>query len=361
MPEAVYIHIPFCRSICHYCDFCKFILNKEWVKPYLDALKNEINECYMGEEIKTIYIGGGTPSSLDKEDLKYLMGIIKVFNKNHLTEFTFECNWEDIDEELIDILIKNGVNRVSIGVESFDVNNLKLMNRHANYEEIKNKMTLLRVKGINNINLDLMYALPNESLKTVKQDLKQFIKLNPEHISTYSLILEDNTFFEVKKLHPLDEDLDYEMYKYICKKLVKNGYEHYEISNFAKKGYNSAHNLTYWKNKEYYGFGCGASGYYEGVRYDNTRSITKYIHGDKKRVTNLLSKDDIMDYHLILGFRLLKGINVKEFNELYNVDMFERYPLKGLIKYEDLVYENDYIFINPKKIYMMNEILLKCV
>ena len=361
MINSVYIHIPFCKSICTYCDFCKFLYNSEWVNDYLNKLELEIKDRYMDEEIKTIYIGGGTPSTLKYPELQRLFEIIKLFNFSENLEFTFECNVEDITENLINLLVENNVNRISIGVESFDINNLSLMNRHIDFYDLQNKMSMIRTLGINNINLDLMYALPNETLKTLKNDVKMLLKLNPEHISTYSLILEEHTFLSVNNTKHISEDIDYEMYKYICKKLKKYSYNHYEVSNFAKEGYESKHNITYWKNKEYYGFGAGASGYVCGVRYDNTRSLSKYIEADIFSKKEILSKEDIMDYHIMLGLRLLKGINVDEFNKLYNINIFERYPLNGLIKYGDIIYQNGYIFINPDKIYLMNEILSKCV
>ena len=358
---SVYIHIPFCRSICSYCDFCKFLYNKEWASGYLKKLDYEIESRYMGEVIKTIYIGGGTPSILNNEELDILFEIIKKFNLSNEYEFTFECNIEDINESLIDKLIKNKVNRISIGIESFDPKNLSTMGRTCSFEDALEKVNLIRKKGIDNINLDLMYALPDEKMKTLKTDIKLLLKLNPSHISTYSLILEDNTFLSYRKTESLDENLDYEMYKYIVKTLHKKGYNHYEVSNFARDNYESKHNTVYWENKEYYGFGCGASGYVSGVRYDNTRSLTKYIESDTFSTKNLLSKIDIMDYHLILGFRLLRGISLDEFKNLYGITMESRYPIKALLKYGDLILKDGYIMINPERIYVMNEILTKCV
>lgn len=361
MISSVYIHIPFCRSICTYCDFCKFIYNKEWVNDYLNKLELEVNDRYMDETINTIYIGGGTPSILNNKELDKLFSIIKKFNISNNLEFTFECNLEDINEELIKYLKDNNVNRISIGVESFNPHNLEIMNRMMDYKRLEDSINMIRRIGINNINLDLMYAMPEENMKVLKSDLKYLVKLNPEHISTYSLILEDNTYLKYKNTHPINEELDYEMYNYICKYLKKHGYNHYEVSNFSKIGYESKHNRVYWENKEYYGFGCGASGYVSGVRYSNTRSLSKYIESDIFSTKELLSKDEIIDYHMILGLRLLKGINVEYFNNLYNVDMFKRYPIDTLIKYEDLVYKDGYIYINPSRIYVMNEILGKIV
>ena len=359
--KSVYIHIPFCKSICSYCDFCKFFYNKKWIEDYLNALEKEILDKYLGEDITTIYIGGGTPSSLDKKELEKLFKIIKVFKTPNLKEFTFECNPSDITEELIDILVKNKVNRVSIGIESFDKNNLTFLKRESNFEDIKEKIDLLKKKGITNINVDLMYALPGETIKVLKNDLKQFMKLEVPHISTYSLMIEDHTYLSYKNTTPINEELDAKMYQTIINFLRKNKYTHYEVSNFSKTGFESNHNLVYWNNEEYYGFGAGASGYHEGFRYDNTKSLTKYISGEYTQVSNMLSKNDKMDYEIILGLRKMQGINVKEFHDKYGVNIQNKYNIKPLLEDEELIYEDGYIFINPDKIYIMNEILIKII
>ena len=358
---SVYIHIPFCKSICSYCDFCKVLYNKEWAVNYLKKLKSEIEDRYMGESVRTIYIGGGTPSCLSLKEIEYVLLLTNLFKKSELEEFTFECNIEDLNEELLKLLKKYNVNRLSIGVESFDKNNLVFMKRNSSYENVKSKIELARSLGFNNINLDLIYALPQEKLSTLKKDIKLLLSLNPEHISTYSLMIEDNTFLGYKKINAIDDEKDYEMYEYICKKLSKSGYKHYEVSNFAKDGYESKHNLVYWNNLEYYGFGCGASGYISGVRYDNTRSLTKYLNGEFKSSDQLLSEMSIMEYELMLGLRKLDGVSLEEFYNKYKVNMQDVFPIKPLIKNGDLIYKDGYIKINPKKLYVMNEILLKLV
>lgn len=359
--SSVYIHIPFCKNICAYCDFCKVLYNKEWVVKYLKKLKEEIKDRYMGEQIKTIYIGGGTPSALSLKEIEYLLTLTKLFNTDILEEFTFECNIEDINEELLNLLAKFKVNRLSIGIESFNKENLLLMKRNVDYNDVAKKMELIRNKGFFNVNLDLIYALPGEKISVLKKDIKLLLKLNPEHISTYSLMIEDNTFLKYKKINTIPEELDAFMYEYICKKLRKHGFKHYEISNFAKDGFESKHNLVYWNNEEYYGFGCGASGYIAGVRYDNTRNLSKYLNGEVDSNDNLLSNETIMEYEIILGLRKLEGINLQEFYNKYKVNMQDAFPIKPLIKNGDLIYKDGYVMINPKKLYIMNEILLKIV
>lgn len=357
--ESVYIHIPFCKSICSYCDFCKMYYNGSFVTQYLNALIKEIQDKYMGEEIKTLYIGGGTPSALTIKDLNYLFDIIKKFNLSSDLEFTFECNLNDINEELLTLLKNNGVNRLSIGIESFNENKLKFMERSHTYEEAMEAMKLARNLGFDNINVDFIYGIPGESIKDMKKDLDMILKLNPDHVSTYSLIIEDNTKIGSAGVLPIPEELDASMYEYICDMLDSKKYEHYEVSNFAKDGKKSKHNLKYWNNEEYYGFGLGASGYIHGVRYDNTRSLTKYINGEYVKSEEMLSKEDKMYYELMLGFRKMEGINLKEFYRKYEINMQEAFNLKDVLNEEELIVDGEYIYINPADIYVMDEILIK--
>lgn len=359
--KSAYIHIPFCKSICSYCDFCKMNYQKEWIEVYLDVLKEEIEEKYADEYLDTIYIGGGTPSCLSKEELNKLFDVIKIFNLNEEYEFTFECNVNDITEELLNILKENQVNRLSIGVESFNNNNLKLIERKHTFDDALTKINLVKNYGFNNINVDLIYALPEETLSTVKKDINQLLKLDIPHISTYSLIIEEHTKLKIKGIKEIDQDLDAKMYEYIVKKLTNNNYNHYEISNFAKKGYESRHNLTYWNNEYYYGFGLGAHGYVHGVRYENTRSFHDYLNGNYILEENILSKQQIMENELMLGLRKTKGINLNEFFNKYDINLQDVFDIKPLLKTKDLIYKNGNIFVNPSKLYVMNEILLKLI
>ena len=359
--KAVYIHIPFCNSICSYCDFCKVVYNHDWINPYLEKLESEIDNSYMGEEIETLYIGGGTPSCLSIEELTRLFKILDKFKKANTIEFTFECNLNDIEEEKFKFLYSHGVNRLSIGIESFDNEKLEFMKRESNFKDAKKKMALLRSIGFKNINIDLMYAIPGETVKILKSDLKKFLKLKPEHISTYSLIIEKNTLVGLNKVKPIEEERDFKLYEIICKRLKKKGYIHYEVSNFAKNGYESKHNLTYWNNEEYYGFGVGASGFVEAIRYENTKSLTEYLKGNTISSKSLMSKVDNMENELILGLRKLEGINLEKFFDKFEENMQNIFPIKPLIKNGDLIYKDGYIYINPKKLYVMNEILLKLI
>ena len=357
--KSVYIHIPFCSSICSYCDFSKFYYNEVWVNQYLEALNNEIDLNYKGEVLNTLYIGGGTPSCLNIEQLTKLFNIIKKFNLSTKVEFTFECNVENINKEKLEFLYKKGVNRLSIGVQTFNNDLLKILNRHHTKEEVIEKINLAKSIGFNNINVDLIYAIPKEDMNILKNDLDLFLSLNINHISTYSLIIEPNTKLYIDKFKNIDEDLDYEMYKYICTKLKKNGYNHYEISNFAKDGYESSHNLTYWNNEEYYGFGLGASGYVNGVRYDNTKNLNKYLNKNYIYESHELELKETIENEFILGLRKVKGINKKIFQDKYNINIKDINHVKKLITDGKLLEDEDNIYINPKYLYTSNDILIE--
>lgn len=361
MVKSMYIHIPFCKSICSYCDFAKILYNEKYVMPYLEKLKNEVIDAYDGKEINTLYIGGGTPSCLNENELIYLSEIIKTIKLSDSYEFTFECNIEDISPDLLILLKDMKVNRLSIGIESFNKCKLDFMNRKADFKDVQQKINLVRSYGFDNINLDLMYGLPGETLKDTKKDLKYILKLNPEHISTYSLIIEDHTMCKIRSDENIDPEEEIKMYEYIVKTLKKKGYNHYEVSNFSKSGYQSKHNMTYWNNEEYYGFGLGASGYIEGFRYDNTKNLDAYLLGKYRESEVLMSKSDMMENEVMLGLRKMEGINLQEFFDKYEINMQDAFPIKPLIKNKELIYKDGYVYINPKYIYVMNELLLKLI
>ena len=358
--RSVYIHIPFCSSICSYCDFCKFLHDDIWAEEYLLHLEKEINKYYDNDIVKTIYIGGGTPSTLNIKNLNKLMEIVKIFKRVDNLEFTFEMNVNDITEEKLIILKNNGVNRISVGVESFNKNNLAFLNRKHNKKDIFNNINLLK-KYFDNINVDLIYALPIETLNVLKSDIKEVLKLNVNHISTYSLIIENNTVLSVKNIKPIDEDKDSKMFKYIVKKLKSKGYKHYEVSNFAKPGFESKHNLNYWNNDEYYGFGLGSHGFISELRYENTRSFNNYLK-DNYRVNELvISKKEDMENQVILGLRKLDGIDVKEFFDKYKENIQDIFNIKPLLREGLLKMNGNNIYIPEEKIYVMNYILNRII
>lgn len=356
--ESVYVHIPFCNNICSYCDFPKMYYYKKWINNYLDSLKYEIETKYKKEIIKTIYIGGGTPTSLDNSELKKLLDILSVIKKDKTLEYTIECNLDSLTEEKIDLFKTYGINRLSIGIETFNQNHLKILNRKlGNLNLIK----YAKKKGIENINVDLIYALPNQEIDELKEDLNNILKLDVKHISTYSLMIEPHTVLYNNKTEYIDQEKDYQMYNLICDTLLKKGYIHYEVSNFAKEGYESKHNLNYWNNKKYYGFGLGASGYIDNIRYTNTGSINEYLNKKYDYIKEELTKKEIMENEMILGLRKIKGVNTLEFYKKYGEKVEEFFDIHKLLEEGKLIKEDNYIYINDKYIYVSNEILINFI
>lgn len=354
--RSVYIHIPFCKSICSYCDFCKFLHEEVYASEYLNELSKEIDKYYDNDKIRTLYIGGGTPSVLSLNNLKKLFEITKKFDTSLLEEFTFEMNIDDITEEKLLLLKTNNVNRISIGIQSFNEINLKYLNRKHTKNEIIKNINLAK-NYFTNINVDLMFALPIETFSTLKKDVKEILRLDVPHISTYSLIIEQNTVLSHNKVKPIEEDLDYKMYSYILKELKKNNYNHYEVSNFAKEGYQSKHNLNYWQNNEYYGFGLGAHGFISELRYENTRSFNTYLKGNYRFNELVLSKREDMENEVILGLRKLEGINIVDFFNKYKINIQEEFNITPLLKNGLLKIKDNNIYIPEEKIYIMNTIL----
>lgn len=355
---SIYIHIPFCNSICTYCDFCKIFYNKKYINDYLNNLEQEIKVRYKSEIVNTIFIGGGTPSSLDDEELIRLMNIIEIFKLNDNYEFTVECNIESITENKLKIMKKYGVNRISIGVESFDNSIIKLLGRNHTKKDVYNKMGIVK-RYFSNINIDLIYAAYDD-INILKSDIDCFLKLDIPHISTYSLIIEDNTMLKINGMKNIDEDIDYEMYKYIEDALEKNDYIHYEISNYAKNGYQSKHNLVYWNNEEYYGFGLSSTSYINNERITNTKNLRKYLNGEYLDTSVYEDKDIRMENEIMLGLRKLDGIDLDRFKEKFNVSLEDIYNIDNLVRNGYLIRDNNCIKIDKKYMYISNEIIVRC-
>lgn len=354
---SIYIHIPFCNSICTYCDFCKIFYNKKYINDYLNNLEQEIKVRYKSEIVNTIFIGGGTPSSLDDEELIRLMNIIEIFKLNDNYEFTVECNIESITENKLKIMKKYGVNRISIGVESFDNSIIKLLGRNHTKKDVYNKMGIVK-RYFSNINIDLIYAAYDD-INILKSDIDCFLKLDIPHISTYSLIIEDNTMLKINGMKNIDEDIDYEMYKYIEDALEKNDYIHYEISNYAKNGYQSKHNLVYWNNEEYYGFGLSSTSYINNERITNTKDLRKYLNGEYLDTSVYEDKDIRMENEIMLGLRKLDGIDLDRFKEKFNVSLEDIYNIDNLVRNGYLIRDNNCIKIDKKYMYISNEIIVR--
>lgn len=360
MVSSVYIHIPFCKTICSYCDFCKIYYDKKYISKYLDCLEKEILSRYKGEVINTIYIGGGTPTSLDYEELERLFQIIKIFKTSDNLEYSIESNIECLDEKKILLLKKYGINRVSLGVQSFNDKILKELNRHHTKDQVFDVVSMLKKYDIHNINIDLIYGVTDE-VDIIEKDIDSFLELDIPHISCYSLIIEDGTCFGGSNREYIDDDIDMNMYKYICKKLNDMGYCHYEISNYCRDGYESLHNINYWNNGEYYGFGLGAVSYIENNRISNTKSLTKYLDNYYEYEKNFEDKDVRMENEMILGLRMLKGVNIYEFYDKYNEEIIDYFDIDDLIRDKKLIIENGYIRINQDYLYLSNDILIKFI
>lgn len=356
--KSIYIHIPFCSDICSYCDFTKLYHLDKYINSYFMSLEQEVKKRYQGELIETLYIGGGTPSCLTIEEMKCLFSIINIFNLSKTVEFTVECNINDITEEKLQLMKENKVNRLSIGVQSFDTEILKYLNRKYTKEQIVEKIIIAK-KYFSNISIDLIYAVSGQTIKQLNNDLKEFLSLDIPHISTYSLMIEPHTI--LKNTNPIDEDMDFEMYENILKILKKNNYNHYEISNFSKRGYESKHNLTYWNNEEYYGFGLGASGYIESVRYDNTKSFNEYIKGIYRKEEIYQTSNMKIENEFILGLRKIEGININQFKDKYGIDIKDVNGVKDLISSGKLTLMNDYLYIPSSHWYLANDILINFI
>ena len=359
MIKNCYIHIPFCDNICTYCDFCKRYYNKKYIIDYLNSLEKEIDSLYKGEELESIYIGGGTPSSLDINELELLFKIINKFKRSSNCSITIEANFESIDYNKLDLFKENGVNRISFGLESINDNNLKLMGRVLDRDKVKDIIDYCKKIGINDINLDLIYALPNEDISILEKDMDFILSLDVTHISTYSLIIEEHTILYINGINNISEELDSDMYEYICNKLKSNNYIHYEISNFCRKGYESIHNMCYWKNKEYYGFGLGASSYIDDRRIINTKYLSRYINNNYIDSYEELSIRDKQEYEIILNLRIKDGIDLDEFYNKYNIKLEDIYNYFDLVKEGLLELNNNHLYINEDKWYISNSIIVK--
>lgn len=332
-PTSAYVHIPFCTQICYYCDFSKVFIKNQPVDAYLQALIREF-ESYDIKKLRTLYIGGGTPTSITAEQLEFLLtNLTKHLDLSVLEEFTIEANPGDLTEDKIEVLKNSAVNRVSLGVQTFNDKHLKQIGRSHNEAQIYSTIENLKKAGFHNISIDLIYALPGQTMEDVKENVAKAIALDIPHLSLYSLILEHHTVFMNKmrrgKLQLPQEDLEAEMFEYIISELEKNGFEHYEISNFTKPGFESRHNLMYWDNAEYYGVGAGASGYLNGVRYRNRGPIQHYLkavsEGNARLSEETLTKEEMMEEELFLGLRKKSGVSIARFEEKFGVSFEERY------------------------------------
>ena len=357
MIKHAYIHIPFCKRKCHYCSFVSGIDIKEQF-AYINALKSEIKQRYKNEKLKTIYFGGGTPSLLDSNLLKE---VLSLFSHSKDCEITIEVNPETATIQKLSSIKEAGFNRISLGVQTFYDEILKSIGRKHSENTIYEAITNIKQCGFNNVSIDLIYGLPNQTKELFKEDLKKAIELDIQHISTYGLKIEEDSYFgkHIPTNLPNDEE-QAEMFLLLCDFLKENEFEHYEISNFAKKGYRSNHNCAYWKNKNYYGFGLNASGYEENIRYKNTSDFEAYLQNPLlKEDEETLSNQETMENEIFLALRLKEGINIKELNKKYSMDFEKKYN-KTIKKYTDLnllTVKSNYCSLTENGILLSNNIM----
>ena len=324
-PTSAYVHIPFCTQICYYCDFSKVFIKNQPVDSYLEHLLEEF-QSYDIQKLRTLYIGGGTPTALSASQLEVLLnGLTKNLDLSALEELTIEANPGDLDADKIAVLKNSAVNRVSLGVQTFDDKMLKKIGRSHLEKDIYENIDRLKLAGFDNISIDLIYALPGQTMEQVKENVAKAIGLDIPHMSLYSLILENHTVFMNRmrrgKLPLPKEELEAEMFEYIIAELERAGFEHYEISNFSKPSFESRHNLMYWDNAEYYGIGAGASGYVDGVRYKNHGPIRHYLsaveEGNARITEEHLSQKEQMEEEMFLGLRKKSGVSMARFEEKF--------------------------------------------
>lgn len=361
--RSLYIHIPFCQNICAYCDFCKVFYQEKQVDDYLAVLKKELADLNIKVPLKTIYLGGGTPTSLNDNQLEWLMDIIKPYISEATLEVTIEVNPETLDYYKLDILKKGGITRLSIGVETFDDQLLKGINRKHNSEQVKRIIRYGHQLGFNNISVDLMYGLPNQTLENVKNDLEIIESLNIQHVSYYSLILEDHTVLKNQNYKPLNEEDEAVINKMIDEQLEKNGFMKYEISNYAKPGFESLHNLAYWQYDNYYGAGLGSSGKIDDRLIEHSRNLNAYLRFQDIINETINSKKETMFNHLMMSLRLVKGLDLKEFERRYEIKVTDAYQ-KAINKHiglKTLVIDNGYLHCTKDSIKLLNTILLDVI
>lgn len=360
---SLYIHIPFCSHLCHYCDFTKFFYQKKWIQSYLNTLKNEI-ASFNQTSFLTIYVGGGTPTSLDINELKQLLEIIKPY-QDGVIEYTFECNIESTDQEKLALMFAYGVNRLSFGVQSTNDQRLVEIGRKHTFTDIKDIVKVAKSTGFKRISVDLIYGLPNQTIEELALDIKEILTLDVEHISTYSLTIHPHTVAYINKWPELSSEKSREYYDLILKQLRSAGYERYEISNFARDGQVSLHNHVYWLSKPFYGAGYGASGYLiknkEHHRYKNIGRFTPYLEGAIDKEDECLSLEQLELEFLMNNLRLSEGFAFIDYQLLFNVDFLEKYrdALTFLVDQALITLNNDHVFCTDEGLIKLDYVLFK--
>ena len=353
----IYIHIPFCVRKCHYCDFLSGVSDHRTRSQYVDALCQEIidsKERLKDYLVTSVFFGGGTPSMLTKEEITQIMSALKevaLFTED--CEITIECNPGAIEPDLFMTYKAIGINRISFGLQSTNDKELQLLGRIHTYQQFLENYELARKIGFDNINIDLMSALPNQTLEQYEETVRKVVALQPEHISAYSLIIEDGTpfgFIYGENGTRQDElpsvEVDRLMYERTKEILLENGYERYEISNYAKCGFECRHNVGYWQRVEYLGFGLGAASLYKGQRFHNEKDMKTYLSCIEQgetvwREIETQTKNSAIEEYMFLGLRMCSGISISNFEQLFGVSMMEVYGQKINRFIQEKVLERD--------------------
>jgi len=364
---GIYVHIPFCKRKCDYCDFVSYSNKDSKIEEYIQAVKKEIELQKIKSEITTIYIGGGTPSYIESRYIKEIIEEIKKKNISEKVEITIEVNPGTVTLEKLQDYKEAGINRLSIGLQSIQDELLKQIGRIHNFEQFLETYKMAQEIGFTNINVDLMLGLPNQRIKDIKESIESILELQPQHISVYSLIVEDGTpianKIESGNLELPEEELERNMYWYAKNTLELNGYNHYEISNFAKEGFQSRHNLNCWNQREYIGIGVAAHSYRDIARYSNTEQIGEYIRNvqkdnlERNRIIHEIQKeDDTKKEYMLLGLRQISGIQISEFKNKFgeNPIYLFRNELKKLVDEELIIIDDDNIRLTNKGIDLAN-------
>lgn len=360
MCKACYLHVPFCQEICAYCDFTRCRYHHGLVERWLDRMKQEIKKTLKPGILKTIYIGGGTPSALSKQQLEALFIALSPYT-SEIEEYTMEANVESLGIDKIQLCKQYGINRISLGVQSLQPDILSYIHRHHNINDIKQCLVHLQEVGITNISVDMIYGLPNQTLSMWREDLSKLVhEFAITHISLYALTIEDHSEFGRNRVQPCDPDLEADMYENAVHYLSQTGFPRYEISNFAKVGYESKHNLMYWDYEDFYGIGMGASGKRHHTRYDNTKNMEIYFQKGADSDIIQLNKEDEMFEMIMMSLRLERGLCIQHFYEVFyeNVFMKFRHQIEKNIQNQMLILENGFLKATPKGFLLLNDLLI---
>ena len=364
---GIYIHIPFCKSKCYYCDFVSYTDQCGQVENYIQEVSKEMEQYDISNyDVTTIYIGGGTPSFIHEKYIEQLLVKLNTKLKNNQTRFedieiTIEINPGTITRKKLEQYKKSGINRISIGLQSTKDVLLKQIGRIHNYQEFLETYQMVKEIGFENINIDLMIGLPNQTIQDMKETLEEIQKLNPSHVSVYSLIVEENTKMEkmitTGELQLPEEELERQMYWYVKNTLELNGYKHYEISNFAKKGKVSKHNWNCWEQKEYIGLGATAHSYLNGIRYSNS-AFTEVGEWDfkDKTIEEKQTLEEQKKEYMLLGLRKIEGVSIQKFKEKFveNPIFLFREEIEKLVEQQLLVVDGDWTRLTNKGMDLAN-------